>query len=161
MLPKYKNILIASDLSPNAAYAFRHAVMLSRHDEASIHLVHVVTDLDAGLRSYVGALVGESQLQKLEKSHEDEARQTLEQELEHFARTELQNFPEDLARFAGAQVIHGHPASGILKLQEKLQADVIVMGTHGKGFLDHTFLGSVAEKVIRKAPVPVFVVPHP
>jgi nucleotide-binding universal stress UspA family protein len=53
----------------------------------------------------------------------------------------------------------GQPAHQILTRAAALPADVIVMGTHGAGGFEHLMLGSVAEKVLRKATCPVFTVP--
>jgi nucleotide-binding universal stress UspA family protein len=93
------------------------------------------------------------------KNHESEAKTEIKRELNHFAKTELAEVPEDLERFVGAIVVHGNPVAEILKTADNLQADVIVMGTHGKGELGYTFLGSVTEKVLRKSKRPVFAVP--
>ena len=54
----------------------------------------------------------------------------------------------------------GQPARQILTRAAALPADVIVMGTHGAGGFEHLMLGSVAEKVLRKATCPVFTVPE-
>jgi nucleotide-binding universal stress UspA family protein len=53
----------------------------------------------------------------------------------------------------------GHPATEILDRARKFPADMIVIGTHGSGGFEHLVLGSVAEKVIRKAACPVLTVP--
>ena len=63
MLPSYKNILYATDLTPNSEYAFKHAVMMARRSQAKIHLLHVVPEIDAGFRSYVSAVMGEGKLE--------------------------------------------------------------------------------------------------
>ena len=52
----------------------------------------------------------------------------------------------------------GDPAATICRVAEELEADAIILGSHGKGFLARTFLGSVSEHVIRHAPCPVLVV---
>lgn len=52
----------------------------------------------------------------------------------------------------------GHPVSRILEWSQRLPADLIVMGTHGSGGFEHAILGSVAEKVLRKARCPVLTV---
>jgi nucleotide-binding universal stress UspA family protein len=161
MLPNYKDILIATDLTPNSEHAFKHAVLLARHSKARIHLVHVVPEIDAGFRSYVSAIMGEGKLEKFEVAHEEGARAEIKRELEEFARQELADHPEDLERFAGAIVVHGNPVAQILETADQLDADLIVAGTHGKGALGYTFLGSVAEKLLRKSRRPVFVVPLP
>lgn len=161
MLPNYKNILIATDLTPNSEHAFKHAVLLARQSKAKIHLLHVVPEIDAGFRSYISAVMGEGKLESFESQHEHQAHAEIKRELEEFAREELADYPEDFANIAGIEVLHGHTVSQILRQAEQLDADIIVMGTHGKGALEHSFLGSVAEKILRRSKIPVFVIPIP
>lgn len=161
MLPNYQNILITTDLTPNCEYAFKHAVLLARESKAKFHLLHIVPEVDAGFRSHVSAVMGEGNLEKFEKLHEDEARAAIKKELEEFTRVELVDYPEDFKNIGSIQVLHGHPVSQILLIADRLNADVIVMGTHGKGALEHTFLGSITEKVLRRSKRPVFVIPIP
>ncbi len=52
--------------------------------------------------------------------------------------------------------VSGDPVEGILGAEKELGADLIVMATHGRTGLAHLFLGSVAEKVVRESPCPVF-----
>ena len=53
----------------------------------------------------------------------------------------------------------GTEAEEIIKFSKKEKVDLIVMGTHGRTGIEHAFFGSVAEKVIRHSPFPVFVIP--
>lgn len=161
MLPLYNKILVATDLTPNAEFAFKHAVMLARHNDAKIYLLYVLPQVDSSMRGYVSSILGESQLEELEKDNMGKARTAMKQELDSFAKKELANFPEDLAHFAGTEVSIGHPVIKILETADRLDVDLIVMGTHGKGPLEYAFLGSVAEKVLKKSTRPVFVVPLP
>lgn len=161
MLPNYKNILIATDLTPNSEHAFKHAVLLSRHSKAKVHLLHIVPEVDAGFRSYVSSIMGEGKLENFEAQHEEQARAEIQRKLEEFAREELADHPEDLQRVESIQVVHGNPAAQILLAADRLDADVVVMGSHGKGALAYAFLGSTAEKVLRKSHRPVFVIPLP
>ena len=161
MLPSYKNILYATDMTPNSEYAFKHAVMMARRSKAKIHLLHVVPEIDAGFRSYVSAVMGTGKLESFESQHEEQARLNMQKRLEDFAHKELEDHPDDLKNIAGIEVIHGHAATQILRAAGRHEADVIVMGTHGKGALEHTFLGSVAEQVLQKSKKPVFVIPIP
>ena len=54
--------------------------------------------------------------------------------------------------------MHGNPYLEIVRLAEEESVDLIVLGTHGRTGLKHFLIGSVAEKVLRKAPCPVLVV---
>jgi len=159
MLPNYSNILVATDLTPNAVEAFKHAVMMARRNNARLHLLHVVPNVDASVRTYISTVMGQGSLEKFEKQNEEKAREEIRARLEAFARAELADHPEDLQRVESIRVLHGHPAAQILSVADRLDADVVVMGSHGKGALEHTFLGSVAEKVLRKSSRPVFIVP--
>jgi nucleotide-binding universal stress UspA family protein len=49
----------------------------------------------------------------------------------------------------------------ILRKADELNCDAIVLGTHGKGFIRNTFLGSTSKKVLRRTRKPVFVIPLP
>jgi nucleotide-binding universal stress UspA family protein len=55
----------------------------------------------------------------------------------------------------------GHPVEEILKAADEEAYEVIILGTHGKGFLKQTFLGSVARSVLDRARKPVFIIPLP
>ena len=52
----------------------------------------------------------------------------------------------------------GHPAGALLEEAQRWGADLIVLGTHGRRGLEHFFFGSVAERVVREAQVPVLTV---
>jgi nucleotide-binding universal stress UspA family protein len=161
MLPNYKDILVATDLTPNSVQAFKHAVMMARRNKANIHLLHVIPEVDPNMRSYISAMMLKGSLEKFDTQHEEEARQVIRERLKKFAADELADHPEDLERVTSVDVLHGDPVARILQTADRLQVDVIVMGTHGKGAMEYTFLGSVAEKVLRKTRRPVFIVPLP
>jgi hypothetical protein len=59
------------------------------------------------------------------------------------------------------KMLTGTPAEGIVRFAEEVQADFIVMGTHGRTGLFRVLMGSVAEAVVRKAPCPVLTVRQP
>ncbi len=161
MLPLYKTILVTSDFSPNSDHAFKHAVMLARQNNAKIYLLHVIQHVDSSIRGYLATVIGESRLTEFEQKNYHNAQEELRKELNQFAEKELRNYPQDLARFAGSSVAIGQAVPQILATAEELNADVIVMGTHGKGVIEHAFLGSIAEKVLRKANRPVLTIPLP
>lgn len=81
---------------------------------------------------------------------------TVDERLAHFCKEHLQ---------AVERVIHktvvGRPFLEIIRYAKEQQIDLIVLGTHGRGVLSHVLIGSVTERVVRKAPCPVLTVRHP
>lgn len=161
MLPLYNHILVPTDFSANADQAFRHAVLLARLHDAKIHLVHVIQQVDPSMRNFVSSVIGADRLTEYETNNLSLARSELKNQLDAFIRKELEKAPQDQKHFAETIITMGHPVEKILAEAQRLAADVIVMGTHGRGALEHALLGSVTEKVLRKARRPVFVVPLP
>jgi nucleotide-binding universal stress UspA family protein len=159
MIPTYKTILYATDLTQNAAHAFRHAVGIARCHQARIFILHVLPEMEPAVLNYVSTVMGEDRLAEMELAHKAEVKDEIRKRLHEFAKAELADRPEDVERIAGIEIHHGNPAAEILKAADRLSADLIVLGSHGKGALKYAFLGSVAEKVLRKTLRPVVVVP--
>lgn len=159
MIPHYRTILYATDLTPNAAHAFRHAISLARCHNAKVYIVHILPEVDAAVVNYVATVMGEDKLAGMEISRLDEVTGQIHRRLLSFAQSELTDHPEDLERVASVEVLHGHPSAEILDAADRLDVDLVVLGSHGKGKLKYAFLGSVAEKVLRKTLRPVMIVP--
>jgi nucleotide-binding universal stress UspA family protein len=132
-------ILLATDFSPGSARARAFASMLARRLGAELVVAHVSEPL---------AIVPGSDLAA------EEVAQT-ERELDRVVG-ELKR--EGVA--ARGTVVPGEPATEIVALAEREHADLIVLGTHGRSGLAHVLLGSVAERVLRRARCPVLAVPH-
>jgi len=104
---------------------------------------------------------------EMEKLHEirekgkEEVKDRIQKRLEVFCQRELMKDPECRALVASAEVVEGDPAAEILRKADELGADLVVMGTHGKGVLEHAFLGSVAEKVLQRIKIPILTIPIP
>ncbi len=161
MLPTYQNILVATDFTPNSDHAFKYAVLMAQQHGAKIHLLHVVPQVDTSMRNYFSIIKGQNWLNDFEQQHAKEAYAEIKKELQRFAEKELADTPDQQKLFAGSKVEIGNPVDCILAEAENLNADVIVIGTHSKGVLEHALLGNVAEKVLRKSTRPIFVVPLP
>lgn len=159
MLPVYRTILYATDLSANAAHAFRHAVTLARRFDAGICILHVLPEVEPAVLNYVATVMGEDRLADMELEHKSDVQQDIKGRIEKFAREELGDHPEDVKRIRDIRIHHGNPVARILSEADEVDADLIVLGSHGKGRLHYTFLGSVAEKVLHRAKRPVMVVP--
>jgi nucleotide-binding universal stress UspA family protein len=143
-----RRILCPTDLSDIAPRAFDHAWALARFHQAEVELAYVSEPLLPGPvapASYPPWAV-----------------------LDPAVRGRLQSALEALAAPAGAVgvpvrfgVYEGRVVAEILDRARAWPADVVVMGTHGRGGFERWVLGSVTEKVLRKAPCPVLTVPPP
>ena len=159
MIPKYRTLLYATDLTVNAAHAFRHAVAVARCHDARIVVLHVLPEVEPAMLNYISTVMGEDKLAKFELEHKDEVADQIRLRLHQFAKEVLADRPEDLEKIAGIEVHHGNAVARILEASDRIDADLIVVGSHGKGRLKYAFLGSVAEKLLRKSHRPVLVVP--
>ncbi|HYB21621.1 MAG TPA: universal stress protein [Thermodesulfobacteriota bacterium] len=163
MIPKINNILYTTDLSKNSAYAFRYAVNSAEHHKAKIHILHVLQNGRSQNSLWGGPFPQVSQAE-LDESYSERKRvvkEEIKKRLDDFCQRELQNKPTSLKRVASIQVMEGDPAGEILRKADELKADLLILSTHGKGSLDHAFLGKVAEKVLQRIKLPVIVVPIP
>ena len=158
MIPKIKKILYATDLSENSAYAFRYAVSSAQQHGAKIHILHVLEEIKTNL---LWAYFEMEKLQEIREKGKEEIKDRIQNRLEVYCEKELWGDPECRDLVASAEVVEGDPAAEILRKADDLKADLVVMGTHGKGLLEHAFLGSVAEKILHRIKIPVLTIPIP
>jgi len=160
MMPRIQKILYATDLSKNSDYAFRYAVNSARRHDASIHILHVV-DSRPIPESYLMIHADAARQWELGQATRKDLVVQIEAHMKEFTKRELKNDRETLKRIASIQILFGDPAEEILKIAATMKCDIVVMGTHGKGIISHAFLGSVAEKVLHRIGIPVYVIPVP
>jgi nucleotide-binding universal stress UspA family protein len=159
MLPRIQKILYATDLSPNSVYGFRYAIDTAIKHEAEIVILHVFEQITtAGM---LDLYLNTEQLKKIREERATEVRERIRERLKAFCDEELKDHPEHAAKVTAIEVCDGFPAEEILKKAGKFNCDIIVMGTHGKGLLANTFLGSTAKRVLRRTRKPIFIVPLP
>ncbi|MCX5908212.1 MAG: universal stress protein [Deltaproteobacteria bacterium] len=161
MIPRIKKILYTTDLTKNSAYAFRYAVNSAQKHNAQIYLLHVIEKLSPAVEGLLGLHMEQSQIKQLWLGKKEEQIKRIHERLKEFAKRELQSDPETMGRVADIIVVEGDPASEILKKADELGCDIVVMGTHSHGIITHTFLGSVAEKVLHRIRKPVYIIPIP
>jgi nucleotide-binding universal stress UspA family protein len=129
-----KKILVPTDLSECSLRAAEYAAELASHFGAEIHLIHVVEQI--AVPAYYGPLPEEM------LHPEKNAREALEK----WGDSELGK-ASDVVR----SIANGTPFVEIVRYAREQEMDLIVIGTHGRSGLSHALLGSVAEKVVRKA----------
>jgi len=156
MIPQIKKILYATDLSKNSSYAFLYATDMAKKHNVEIVILHVVESVPAYVNAYAGITVD------MEQKQQGEIIEDIKKHLQEFCKkAEAQIGPPCVSLVSKILVPLGHPPEEILNAADKEGCDVIVLGTHGKGFLAHTFLGSVSSAVLHRTRKPVFIIPLP
>jgi nucleotide-binding universal stress UspA family protein len=141
-----KTILVPTDFSETSDQALRYGKALAQAFGASLHLLHVVQEPFA--QPWAVEAYGFS-LATLQEEWTKEATQRLDAAFTADERAALK---------ATLATQLGHPYLEILRYAQEKAVDLIVMGTHGRGALGHVMMGSVAERIVRKAPCPVLTV---
>lgn len=141
-----KRILFPTDFSENAQAAQKYACALAEQFQAELHLLHVMVD-PAIVIPEPGTFfpIPDTFLAELKERTEKALDGALD------------------AKWCAGKTVQrvirrGTPFVEIVRYAKDVDADLIVIGTHGRGGLAHVLLGSVAEKVVRKAPCPVLTV---
>jgi nucleotide-binding universal stress UspA family protein len=161
MIPQVKRILYATDLTKNSAYAFFYAVDMATKHQASIIILHTIEPIRHYFAEEAG-IQAEGALRKAKKQAQEIDTEEIKKRLQEFCvRTEAQFGAPCVERVSKILVPLGYPVEEILKVADEEGCDVIILGTHGKGFLRQTFLGSVAGSVLERSRIPVFIIPLP
>lgn len=145
-----RRILCPVDLSETSRHALDHAVAIADWYNSTITALHVFSALMLPEQPIVFG--GVPTLMPLT----DDDRRSQEARLRTWLESSSGGRRTDLLIEEGY-----NPVTHILEHAVSLPADLIVMGTHGRSGLDRAVLGSVAEKVVRKAACPVLTVPPP
>ena len=143
-----KAILLPTDFSDYSAYATKYACAFSEQFDAELHILHVFQEaVPTTPMTGLAFPPPESYLTEIR---------------EHAAKSlaELLDREWETGRRIVRATAKGVPFVEIIRYAKQGDVDMIVMGTHGRTGLAHMLMGSVAEKVVRKAPCPVLTV-HP
>ena len=139
-----ERVLVPTDGSDAATVAADHGIALAGATDAAMHVVHVVdTTTTSGEFGGTGVLA----------ALEGVGRRAVDDVIDRTDDADL--------RSVEASVLSGTPARAILDYAEERDIDLIVAGTHGRTGLNRYLLGSVTEKLVRVADVPVLTVPRP
>src|SRR5262249_46619147 len=137
-------ILHPTDFSDPAHASFQLACALASDMKARVIAFHVVPPVAAYVDDLIDYTAPHHELKAWEK-------------LRRLQQTAEEGYGLDIE----LDVSEGEPAAEILKIARDRHCDLIVMGTHGRTGLRHLLMGSIAEKVIRKAGCPVLTVRSP
>lgn len=139
----YESVLIPTDGSAGATRAATHGLALAGALDATVHALSVVDDVSLGpdVRSVISSA-----------EREQAATEAVE---DLVGKAEEYGVPNTVTH-----VEHGNPPEVILEATDAKDVHAVVMGTTGRRGTDRILLGSVAEKTVRSAPVPVVTVKH-
>ena len=142
-----KNILCPIDYSVYSEKALKYAIEFAEKYNAKLYLMHVldiriydITDPELYNVNVIDKETINKLRERLHKCISEDTRKNIEVE---------------------TLVIEGVPFAEIIKKAREYKVDLIVLGTHRRTGLSHAIMGSVAEKVVRKAPCPVLTIRHP
>ncbi len=153
-LKKIKKVLIALDYNPTAQKVAEAGYSFAKAARAEVTLLHVTSDpvLYSSLDVMGAAYAGYANLDvlKLEtaEGREEISKQFLDKSKVYLGDNSIKTLVKE-----------GGPAEVIKETAEKLNVDLIVMGTHSQRWLENIVLGSVAEKVLHHTSIPLFIVP--
>jgi len=139
-----KKILCALDLSPHSAMVAEYAVTMAKAFDAQIVAVYAAP----ALTQYVGFHVPPSSIENIVSEIVAGAEKTMQS----FVASNFQGVK------AVGKVVNGYAAEEILHMVATENADMIIMGTHGRKGIDRILFGSVAEKIVKSSPIPVLTI---
>ncbi|MFO7822063.1 MAG: universal stress protein [Lentisphaeria bacterium] len=145
---KIKKILCPVDFSAYSKHAVEYAIAFAKQYDAEIKLIHAVESPSTAF--------GYADLEIPEPELVDEFREQAEKQL-----IELTEALQERQTRVSQLLVFGKPFTEIIEEAANWPADMIILGTHGRSGLEHLLIGSVAEKIVRKANCPVLTVRHP
>jgi nucleotide-binding universal stress UspA family protein len=140
----YDRILVPIDGGEHATAALEHALELATVHGATVHALYVIDTTTS--------------LLTVSKDEVRDALRTVGEDAAAEAFTEAEAMAGDYDVAFETEVREGKPDDVILDEIAASDPDVLVMGTHGREGVSRRLLGSVAERVVREAPVPVLTV---
>ena len=143
----YSHILVALDESPMAYAAVEQALSLAQDLKSQVTIMSVIAiDPFVGVDFYKVAPAITDYFMQAEKN----AKERLEDVKQSFVRDGLS---------VNIKLIHGvSPSQGIIQVADEVNADLIIMGSHGRTGIQKVMLGSVAQNVLTHSPIPVLIV---
>lgn len=153
MIPKIKKILYATDLSEGASHAFAYAVSLALSNDAKISIITVYEKMTHNTNIEMRS--DDFKQAKIRLAEKIKSR------LQHFNEREKKGEGEYEKLIENIYINYGLPEVEITELAKNGNYDLIVMGTHGHGFVVSALIGSTAKKIVKLSEVPVLVVRLP
>ncbi len=168
MLKPMKTILFATNLSENCKAGFEFAASMATRYQATLILLHVLEKMPDYITGRLKGLLGEKQWAEMAQRHADNAREALiaKKSSSKLVREALNQFcinagiDDSSCGYHSREivVVNGEIIEEIINQTNKYNADLIVLGSRD-GFLSDNRIGQTIKSVMRKAHIPVLVVP--
>jgi len=142
---RYRHVMVAYDGSPEAELALEHAIALAQNQRARLGLVAVVPPVPSFAWQVPGGV---------RRLHDDQ-----ESDLARQLRAAADRVPDDLS--VTTRLLDGDPPRELLRAAREGDHDVILVGSRGRGRVTAALLGSVSNRLMHEARVPVIVVHAP
>jgi nucleotide-binding universal stress UspA family protein len=146
--PKYKKVLFCTDFSKNSDCAFDYAFGVAKRDDSILYIMHVIPDNPKEI--YHDMYVNKKNLEKIKAN--------IQKNLEKLFEEKYLSQIKDRSNVR-VVIMSGRESEEILKFVRKEKIDLITIGTHGRTGIKYAVFGSVAEKIVRRSPIPVFIIP--
>lgn len=154
-----KTILCAVDFSDNMNQIIITALKEAQVHDASVHVLHVLPSPDMSMAMQMATVLGDEKYRELIKEHKVELEANIRTRIDEMRGTMTGSLEGAAGRISAVYITEGDPVIEILNRTLSLKADMLVMGTHTRGMVEHTFFGNVARKVLKRSRVPVLAVP--
>jgi nucleotide-binding universal stress UspA family protein len=156
-----KTILVPTDFSRGSQTALEHATALAKMAQAEIVVLHVIETLAYTMKESLHLVDAATMVKSMTESPQlldvyALAQRAVEPALDRVVK----DLQKDHVSASGC-ILQGTAYDQIVAKAKEADADLIVMGTHGRRGVNHLFMGSVAERVVRAAPCPVLTVRTP
>jgi len=141
-----KKILVPTDFSKSSDAALRKAGEIAEAFNSELVLLHVIPEQSSVLYSYLGSKASK------------ELKEKLRRETEEMFKKQIESVLGDKNIKIDTVIKFGEPYHEILKLEEELGVNLVVIASHTKSFFEDVFFGSTTEKVVRRSKKSVLVV---
>ena len=155
----FQTILFATDLCVFTPYMLQHVTALAEHCHSKIVVVHAVEPMGSLATAMVNTYLPQESSKNFQQENVNSVLVTIKDRVIDLLADEFVDGERGLRFIRDVIVLPGRPAEVILSQANEVKADIIVMGSHGPDPINGFTLGSVTNKVLQLAKIPVYMVP--
>jgi nucleotide-binding universal stress UspA family protein len=160
MLPKINTILFATDLSDKLQKAFGFAAGLTEQFKAQLYVLHVLEPEISHPYLQMENFKASEEWKTIQKKREAHVAAFFEEKLKTLCEQMNSHIPTCTITDNQILLRKGVPFEEILKAADKIDCQLIVIGTHGYGMVQDALMGGTARRLVRRSSIPVLVVPN-